>query len=137
MAYSITRYWEPFSTHLPGMRSAPAALLWFLAQWAISLVFWAGAAVIVWFALVRRFGGTARARLRRAFGTPDATVVAALALLISAILYSMAFSVAIGVGVPRYRGPTDLLILAALVLGARLFDDALRGPGDGTEADRG
>lgn len=98
-------YWMPAGPVLANFGSRPLQLIWGLLHFAVVIVFFGVVAAL--------FGCSLRDGTRSTALDPRFLIPTAL------IAYTMVISVAFEVGAPRYRVPTDLLILFVAAAGVR------------------
>ena len=121
-------YWMPTDGPLSGAGSNARRGIWALTEFAIIGLFFlqtmvlAGHAV---FHLPAYWAGHGVAHLADGFGNG---LLISVYVAGSAVIWStMAVSCLLAIGLPRYRIPTDLLIMAVTVLGFEIWKNNLRG----------
>lgn len=132
VTYSLPRFWEPYSTDVAGMRSPFLAAVWIVQQWGVAAAFFAlsviGCALAAW---SRTLGDDRLRRLTDSMAPIGSPHFWSLSLFCTAVVYNLGLSVTIGVGVPRYRTPTDLVVLASIAIGLGALDRVQRRLGAG------
>ncbi len=125
---AIAGYWMPtdgpLSTPTPALR-----LMWAAVQLGVVGVFFLQALALTGTALFY-FPGLLDRRVREISETrTDHTAVGVYILCQLVIWYTMVISCAFGIGLARYRSPTELLILGATMIGFRIWSNASRESG--------
>jgi hypothetical protein len=118
---AMSTFWFPRSTALSDFHSRLIQLLWGGVHFAVIAAFFLVVSLLLGFGLLMWLLPTGQ---RKRVLPADARLggVAALFLLpLAIIIYTSLTSTMFEVGNPRYRTPTDLLILFTLVLGIHFF----------------
>ena len=116
------------------MRSPFLAAVWIVQQWGVAAAFFAlsviGCALAAW---SRTLGDDRLRRLTDSMAPIGSPHFWSLSLFFTAVVYNLGLSVTIGVGVPRYRTPTDLVVLASIAIGLGALDRVQRRLGTGLD----
>jgi hypothetical protein len=113
-------YWMPEDGELSNHNSGKWRVLWAVVQMAIVGGFLALAIIFVGFALVCLWV-RGRVDWQLAVSQETADQITAYGICLMSVLYSAAISSFAGMGLPRFRETSDLMILACCFLGGVLF----------------
>ncbi|MGH9465544.1 MAG: hypothetical protein ACRD0X_07840 [Thermoanaerobaculia bacterium] len=123
---SFARYWEWISFAVPGLRAPGIVAPLLLVHFTTAAIFWAllGSFVVVgaWVAVLPQ---SVRGRWRVA--EPTASELGTFALAAAAVLLHMLLQCALGVGEPRYRLPSEPLVILAVTVAISFLCRARRG----------
>jgi len=118
---AMVAYWFPWLPAAGNLGSRGLQLLWSLLHFGTIAVFFAVVLMMVAVGCVVVTVPQLRAWVGAGMQVPQQRAVTGAVLALVAIFYTMLVSCVVEIGTPRYRGPTDLLILFVTVLGVELW----------------
>jgi hypothetical protein len=118
-------YWTPAEGPLILALHGPTRAIWALLQMAVVALFFLQAVVLSGLGLMR----ISVRRLRRDTAgwevrSLDPRLLSAYAIAMSIVLYTWLAACFLAIGLPRYRTPTDLLVLFTIALGTTIWKEA-------------
>jgi hypothetical protein len=131
-------YWTPAEGPLALASPGPARAIWVLLQMVVIALFLVQTVALGGLGLLQI---SVRLRRRRPivwWPRPlNPRLLCAYALAMSVVLYTWLASCFLAIGLPRYRTPTDLLVLFSTVLGSGIWKEISAAPAKSAVSDSG
>jgi hypothetical protein len=131
-------YWTPAEGPLILALPGPARVIWALLQMVVVALFFVQAIALGGLGLLQisvriRQGG---ATLWGSLGL-DPRLLSAYAIAMLVVLYTWFASCFLAIGLPRYRTPTDLLVLFTIALGTLIWKEVSAAPAESSVSNTG
>ena len=122
VAVAVPTYWLSVTTAVSDFGSGGLRFTWELLQVGVAILFAFFSSLLLGHAaFATTLRRVSRERLAAALGPKAGLFVVAALVAIGLVIYTMAISIAVNVGNPRHRGPTDPFVFLVIVLGVHLW----------------
>ena len=117
VGHAMVTYWFPWLPEAANFGSRAMQMLWSLLHFGATALFFAVVGLAAAIAVLLARVGWMRRWIAEGLEPAGLAAIAGAVFALATIFYTMIVSCAVEIGTPRYRGPTDLLILFVTVLG--------------------
>ena len=115
---ALPTYWFPSTTNVSNFNSRKIQFLWATIHFGVILLFFLIVSILLGCGLLLfNLSAESRERLRSQIADHADLFLLSFLIPISIIVYTMLLSIAVDVGNPRHRAPTDLFIFFTIALG--------------------